>query len=267
MVVKVDRSHDFLSCKQIIDIDIDSCQKPMQGRTDVGLTKNSSLGIDAISWKTKGDALFHLIRRAILLRELQAGEALKEPQIGRDFHCSQGTVREALMRLQEEGLVKRRGYSGTTVTRSSLNECVQMAEIRIKLEMEGIRHAVEAFTDDDFDEVEGCLSDMDRAADQDDFYALSELDRRFHQTLFHRSGMTALEPILTRCMLHMHLQTFGHSVPAHQTRQLTPTEAHQPILDAVRRRSADDAAAALCDHINLTINQWSPPLKSAMNSR
>lgn len=230
----------------------------------MGLTNNSLLGSGVGPWRTKGDALFHTIRRAILLRELQAGETLTEPQIGRDFNCSQGTVREALMRLQEDGLVQRRGYSGTIVTRSSLIEGVQMAEIRIKLEMEGVRHAIDEFTDDDFAETQDCLSQMDSAAQEDDSYALSELDRKFHQTLFRRSGLNALEPILNRCMLHMHLQTFGH--PKTGNRQGTPTEAHQPILDALRSRNADDAAVALRDHINLTISLWSPPLKSAMDS-
>ena len=229
------------------------------------LTKNSSLGQGLIPWKTKGDALFHEIRRAILLREIQAGETLSEPQIGSKFNFSQGTVREALMRLQEEGLVQRRGYHGTTVTRSSLIEGVQMAEIRIKLEMEGVRHATDGLIEDDFAELQDCLSRMDAAAKQSDSYALSELDRKFHLTLFRHSGMNALEPILTRCMLHMHLRTFGHSKPA--KRPVTPTEAHQPILDALRGGNADDAAAALCDHINLTISLWSPPLKSAMDSR
>lgn len=235
------------------------------GHSNMELTKNSSLGKSSVPWKTKTDALFHEIRRAILLRELQAGEALTESQIGRDFNCSQGTVREALMRLQEEGLVQRRGYHGTTVTRSSLVEGAQMAEIRIKLEMEGVRHAIDAFTDDDFAEIQDCLSQMDRAAEDGDPYALGEFDRKFHQTLFHRSGLTALEPILKRCMLHMHLQTFGNPKP--ELRQVTPTEAHQPILDALQRRNAEDAAEALLDHINQTISLWSPPLRSAMDSR
>lgn len=230
----------------------------------MGLTKNPSIGQSVLAWKTKGDALFHAIRRAILLRELQAGETITEPQIGRDFNCSQGTVREALMRLQEEGLVQRRGYHGTTVTRSSLIEGVQMAEIRIKLEMEGARHAIDAITDDDVAEAQDCLSHMDHAAQEGDSYALSELDRKFHLTLFRPSGMSALEPILTRCMLHMHLQTFGHASPAN--RQALPTQVHQPILDALHRRNAADLAAALSDHINLTIGLWSPPLKSAMES-
>jgi DNA-binding GntR family transcriptional regulator len=87
------------------------------------------------------------------LRELRAGKSLTKPQIGRDFGCSQATVCATLMRLQEEGLVKKRGYHGTTVTRNLLAEGVLMAEIRIKFEMEGVRHATEALSDDDFSRI------------------------------------------------------------------------------------------------------------------
>lgn len=227
-------------------------------------TQKSPFGTGPIALRTKGDALFHEIRRAILLRELQAGETLTEPTIGREFNCSQGTVREALMRLQEEGLVQRRGYHGTIVTRSSLAEGVQMAEIRIKLEMEGGRHAIDKFSDDEFPEIEHCLLQMDRAAEADDAYALSELDRNFHLALFRHSGLTALEPILTRCMLHMHLQTFGNPRP--ETRPVMPTQAHRPILDALKSKDAEAAANALREHISRTIGLWSPHLKSAMEA-
>ena len=231
----------------------------------MGQTQKSLFGNGPIALKTKGDALFHEIRRAILLRELQAGETLTEPMIGRQFNCSQGTVREALMRLQEEGLVQRRGYHGTTVTRPTLPECVQMAEIRIQLEMEGVRHAATKLSDDDIAAIEASLQEMDHAAETNDAYALSELDRNFHLTLFRHSGLTALEPILTRCMLHMHLQTFGNPRPG--KRPITPTEAHKPILDALKDRDAEAAANALRDHINRTIGLWSPHLKSAMDAR
>ena len=231
----------------------------------MGLTQKSLFGNAAIASKTKGDALFHEIRRAILLRELQAGESLTEPNIKREFNCSQGTVREALMRLQEEGLVQRRGYHGTTVTRSTLAEGVQMAEIRIQLEMEGARHAIDKLSGGNIAEIEEYLRQMDHAAETNDAYALSELDRNFHLTLFRHSGLAALEPILTRCMLHMHLQTFGNPRPG--KRSIMPTEAHQPILIELKNRNAEAAANALCDHIKHTIGLWSPNLKSAMDAR
>lgn len=214
---------------------------------------------------TKGDALFHALRRAILLREIQPGDPLTESQIAREFTCSQGTVREALMRLQEEGLVNRRGYRGTTASRSSLSEAVQMAEIRIKLEVEGIRRTAELATDKDFATFESFLSGMKQAIIDGDDYALSEQDRKFHLAIFHCSGLDALEPILRRCMLHMHLQTFGH--PPSEIATLTPEAAHRPILDALYQRDPDKSADTISTHINKTISLSAPSLKSALDAR
>ncbi|MGI9357700.1 MAG: GntR family transcriptional regulator [Rhizobiaceae bacterium] len=213
---------------------------------------------------TKGHTVYHAIRRAILLREIDAGAPLTEQQVGQEFNCSQGTVREALMRLQEEGLVQRRGYRGTSISRSSLAEVVQMAEIRIKLEVEGINHSAKLLKDKDIIGFENHLNEMDNAVESDDSYAFSELDRLFHLEIFRCSGLQALEPILTRCMLHMHLQTFGH--PREGVVRELPTAAHAPIMDGLRQRDAVKATDAMRKHILTTIRRWSPPLDSAMSS-
>ncbi len=224
--------------------------------------KTKSPDENRFSSLTKGNVVYHAIRRAILLREVDAGEPLTEQQVGKEFNCSQGTVREALMRLQEEGLVQRRGYRGTTVSRSSLTEVVQMAEIRIKLEVEGIHHSAKRLREKNFAELESYLNEMDAAVENDDPYALSELDRLFHLSVFHSSGLQSLEPILTRCMLHMHLYTFGN--PPENTDMLIPTVAHAPILEGLRQGDSEKAAEAVRNHILATIHLWSPSLESAM---
>lgn len=213
---------------------------------------------------TKGSAVFHGIRRAILLREIDAGQPLIEQQIGREFNCSQGTVREALMRLQEEGLVQRRGYKGTFVLRSSIAEAAQMADIRIKLEVEGISRAVTVFEEPDLAELDDYLQRMEKSYAEDDAYASSELDRTFHLAIFQRSGLPALEPILKRCMLHMHMMTFGN--PAYEVDPISPIEAHRPIMEALRARDGQQAASAIRNHINEVASRWSPQLKSALDA-
>jgi len=237
----------------------------MAGPVREKFVKNQNSTIDyRFPSLTKGDTVFHAIRRAILLREVDAGQPLTEQQIGKEFNCSQGTVREALMRLQGEGLVQRRGYRGTTVCRSSLAEAAQMAEIRIKLEVEGISRAVNLFKEQDFTEIEEYPAKMEQVAQTGDSYALSELDRTFHLVIFRRSGLLALEPILKRCMLHMHLQTFGN--PEADREGFSPTQAHQPIIDALRARDPERAAMAMKEHISAIISLGSPSLKSALDA-
>ncbi len=214
---------------------------------------------------TKGSVVYHSIRRSILLREINAGDPLTEQLIGSEFNCSQGTVREALMRLQEEGLVQRRGYRGTSVSHSSLAEVVQMAEIRIKLETEAVAHSVPNLKDANIIEFENCLSEMETAFENKDAYALSELDRSFHLALYRCANFPNLEPILTRCMLHMHLQTFANSHAKFSSDP--PTRAHMKILKALRKRNSEKAADAIKNHVMDIISRWSPSLKSALDLR
>lgn len=222
-------------------------------------------GQGRIAALTKGNALYHELRRLILLGQIAPDAPMTESQIGQEFACSQGTVREALMRLQEEGLVKRRGYRGTTASRSSPGEVVQMVRIRIELEANAIRRTAILATDRDLAEIERVLAAMNRALADGDEYALSELDREFHLTIFHCSGQEVLEPILRRCMLHMHLQTFGQA--PHGERIETPESAHRPILDALYQRDPDLAAEVVSAHINRMISLRAPHLREAMKDR
>jgi len=211
---------------------------------------------------TKGSTVFHAVRRLILLGEIQSDQPLVEQHLGREFNCSQGTVREALMRLQEEGLVERRGYRGTIIAQTGIAEAIQMARIRLDLEVEGIRHAALSFDDTELDEIRGMLNNMEKVMVLGDQYAVSEIDRLIHLTIFRSSGLMALEPILKRCTLHMHRFTFGSEET--RDRRISPIESHQPILDALASHDPERAAEAMRTHIAEVIELWAPPLKSAL---
>lgn len=169
------------------------------------------------------------------------------------------------MALQEEGLVQRHDYRGTTVSHSSLAEVVQMAEIRIKLETEAVAHSVPNLKDAKIVELETCMAEMESTFKNEDAYALSELDRSFHLALFRCANFPNLEPILTRSMLHMHLQTFANSNAKFDSDP--PTRAHMKIIKALHKRDSDKAANAIKNHVMDVISRWSPSLKSALDLR
>ena len=212
----------------------------------------------------KGSVVYHAIRRGILLAELAPGQGLVEQQIAGELGCSQGTVREALLRLQEDGLVSRRGYQGTVVSATSPAEAAQMARIRIQIETTGIRRSASGFRAAAIDELERLIERSEAASRAADAYHCSELDRQFHVTIFQASGLAALEPILVRCALHMHRYTFR--LPHCTTRQHeSPVrEQHLAILGALARREPEAAARALQAHIEAVIDFWSPALRRAM---
>ncbi len=161
-----------------------------------------------LGWR-KSDIVYHTIRKSILLGERVPGEPLLEQKIGTEFGCSQGTVREALLRLEQDGLVHRRGYQGTVVSQTSEEEADQMIAIRMALECAGIRKSRGAFTEEMVTELTELTRAMDRATARGDYYTCAELDREFHAALFRGAGMPSLEPILMRCVLHTHRQFYN----------------------------------------------------------
>jgi GntR family transcriptional regulator, rspAB operon transcriptional repressor len=218
----------------------------------------------------KSNAVYHSVKRAILLRRIEPGQALLEQQIAGAMGCSQGTVREALLRLEQDGLVSRRGYHGTVVSTTSLEEAAQMARIRISLETESARRAAECCSDDDFARFDIVIDRIAEAEVRHDGYALSELDREFHLTIFQRARLTTLEPILTRCALHVHRYTFGNGpvgvTPDNRTGLPSSAEQHRMVRNALATRDPEIAAQAMRDHIETIIGYWSPELLTLVRS-
>lgn len=220
---------------------------------------------DGISLKIrKGNAVYHLLKTAILLGDLKPGKAIGEQAIAARMGCSQGTVREGLLRLQEDGLVQRRGYRGTFVSETTIEEAAEMAAIRIQLEAAAIRRAAESHGETERQRLIDILERMEEAGKNGDSYALSELDRMFHLTLFEASGMPILEPVLSRCALHMHRYTFANNPQKSGT---SPMKAHQSILDALDSRQGDRAAEAVTAHIEAVLERWSPELLKSVRKR
>ena len=90
----------------------------------------------------KSAAAFHALKHDIMLGELAPGTSLVELELAARFGCSQGTVREALLLLQEEGLVLRQGHRGTQVSDCTVDEAIEMFRVRQQIECNGIERAI-----------------------------------------------------------------------------------------------------------------------------
>jgi DNA-binding GntR family transcriptional regulator len=175
-----------------------------------------------------------------------------------------------LLRLEQDGLVTRRGYHGTVVSTTSLEEAAQMARIRISLETESARRAAESCTESDLARLDAVIGRIAEAEVRHDGYALSELDREFHRTIFQRARLATLEPILTRCALHVHRYTFGNGpigvTPDNRAGLPSSADQHREVRDALATRDPDAAAGTMRDHIESIIGYWSPELLKAVRS-
>jgi DNA-binding GntR family transcriptional regulator len=195
----------------------------------------------------KAGAAFNALKRDIMLGTLAPGTGLTELELAARFQCSQGTVREALLQLQEEGLVRRRGHRGTQVSECTEDEAIEMFRLRQQIEGNGMARVMRARSRTLVKELDSLLDKMLLAAAAGDELELAAFDRDFHRRIFEDANLPALDPILHRCLVHNHRFKISRSPMA---RDLEATALrHRSIIDAVESGDAGRATAAMRHHI------------------
>ena len=198
------------------------------------------------------DAIYAAVRRRIVLNELQPGVVLTELGLAADLSCSQGPVREALMRLQEDGLVLRNGHRGTVVTPLNPEEASEILALRRRIEVRAAPRAAQAVDAQALDRLTALRARMTDAAKAKDAYALIEIDTEFHLAIFRLSGLMALEQILVRCILHSHRQKLWE--PRHRRSLLQTAARHDALLALLAARDGQGLAKALGEHIDTIVD-------------
>jgi len=205
------------------------------------------VGRQAAAKPAKSTGAFNALKRDILLGTLPAGTALTELDLAAHFGCSQGTVREALLQLQEEGLVLRQGHRGTQVSACTADEAIEMFRVRQQIECNGITRVIKAPSRTLLSDLRLLLDEMMDAARQGDELELASCDRDFHRRIFLDAGLPALDPILHRCLVHNHRFKISRSTTP---RDLVATaQRHGSIIEAIESGDAARSVAALHHHI------------------
>jgi len=160
--------------------------------------------------------VYHQLREAIVDGTLPASAPLTELALAAQYNVSRTPVREALRRLEQDGLVER-GARGMQVRGRSPEEILEIYEVRITLEAAAARAAAERRTDLDLLKLEQVHAAM-LAASTDDPERLATTNRKFHEAIWAMSHNATLIDLLGR--LHAHLiryrETIGAALPGWQ---------------------------------------------------
>lgn len=198
------------------------------------------------------DAIYATVKRRIVLNELRPGVVLTELGLAADLGCSQGTVREALMRLQEDGLVLRSGHRGTVVTPLNPEEAGEILALRRRIEMRAAPRVVRSVDARALERLAALKARMVDAAEAGDDYGLIVLDTSFHLDIFRLANLRALEQILVRCILHSHRQKLWE--PRHRRPLIETAKRHDALYDRLEARDGQGLADALAEHIDTIVD-------------
>ena len=215
------------------------------------------------------DGVYGQLLQDIMAGGLSAGDRLpSENQLAQRFSVSRPVVREALQRLQSDGVVVARQGSGTYVQRSppqhvaeltnefSLHEVLQSLELRMALEELSARLAARHRTDEQLRAIEQARAALAKVFGQGQ--QAKEADYAFHRAIALASGngllAQALEQLSDRVMGGMNV-TLSLTREASRQRRDRVLDEHDRIVHAIRIGDADSAAIAMRYHLDQARNR------------
>lgn len=202
--------------------------------------KTTDLG----SMPSPADVIFESLREAIVEGSLQDGETLRQDHIARLFNVSRIPVREALARLEEQGLVTTQRHKGAVVSSLSIEEIAEMFEFRSLVEGEVIRHSVRNITDATLAEAKAYA---DAFAAEPDSGRWATLNRQFHYALYRDCARPYHLQIVSKALDKIARYLRAQLVLTHGIERAR--REHEGILRAAMARDADAAAELTRAHI------------------
>ena len=210
-----------------------------------------SVSLKPIRSLSKSKEVFNAVRSAILSGALQPGDALKEAHLARELHVSQVPVREALLQLEHLGLVVRIPDKGTTVTKLSRAEALELLEVRAHLEELAFCLAAKHLTEDAVKELRQCVADIEKEITGNNHYAAAEADLRFHSTVWKIAGNHVLERTLERlCSSVLAFVSLKRHSAKESLRETIGQ--HSTLLKVLEEGTPNEIVAAVREHINPT---------------
>ena len=218
----------------------------------------------------RSDTVYQSLRRAIIEQALQPAMRLPEDTIGEQFGVSRTIVRQALNRLQMEGLVETRPHHGAYVAKPTLEEARDVFETRRCLEREVVRKLVERVSVSGLDALDAHIAQEDRVRDgpRRDGPRSIRLAGEFHVVMAELTGNKVLaryvSEVVSRCSLILAIYSQRHSSDC-------AVDEHRRIVQAIRDNDVAAAMQIMDAHLGAVearaalVEDPSPDLKTVLN--
>ncbi|QIZ76855.1 GntR family transcriptional regulator [Ferrimonas lipolytica] len=198
--------------------------------------------------KTRTQMVVEVLREKILCGEISAGEPLRQSNLANELNVSRIPVREALLQLEAEGLVKFEAHKGATATELSLVQMDELFELRALIEPPLLKRSVPNLSDVQLALAADYLEQLDAALQSENTIdSWSELNSLFHQCLYEGADrphtIEVVRGLNTSSDRYIRLQLLlAGGRP-------TAEQEHHQLLKLCQQRNADGAALLLEQHI------------------
>lgn len=193
------------------------------------------------------DVVFNNLRQAILTGELKPGERLMEIHLANKLGVSRTPIREAIRKLELEGLVimiPRRGAEVAQITEKSMNDVL---EVRESLDALCVELACDRITDQGLEALKAAKETFEQCVKTKDNRKIAQADIAFHDIIVQATGNQRLIQLVNNLAEQMYRYRFEYIKDSSQ--HATLIEEHSHIYQSLLAKDKEAAAAAARTHI------------------
>lgn len=194
------------------------------------------------------DVVFNTLRQAILRGELKPGERLMEIQLANKLGVSRTPIREALRKLELEGLVHmvpRKGAEVADITEKSLRDVL---EVRKALEELSVQLACEKITEEEIDKLRRAAVRFKETLQDQDVTKIAEADVEFHDIIYMATDNQKLILLLNNLREQMYRYRVEYLKNEEAYDQLIAE--HEELIENISKRNKEEATRIMCQHID-----------------
>ncbi|MGF6508055.1 GntR family transcriptional regulator [Paraburkholderia sp. 32] len=197
--------------------------------------------------------VFERLREMILSLELTPGTVLSRAELANRYGLSQTPVRDALMKLGEEGLVDIYPQHATVVSQINVTSALQAHFLRRSIELEVVRTLAEQRDATLIAELRLTIARQTELLDLKNYEQFSLLDQAFHRQMYEAAGVPQLWDLVRRLSGHIdRLRRLNLPV---EGKTIAVVRDHTEIVDAIDKGDVEAAQAALRKHLSGTLSQ------------
>ena len=193
------------------------------------------------------DIAYESLKHAIITGELTPGSRIVETVYANKLHISRTPLREALRKLELDGLVTYEHRRGVIVCAFTLSDIEEVFMIRNAMMMLLLPSVVDRATQEDLDALNGVVAQMDAALEKDDCEALAVLNRQFHARLEHISDKKRILSVIDG--QEEYIIRFSAIAIASLTHRKAANDEHHEMVELLKNKDLEALKSLMQQHL------------------
>lgn len=207
------------------------------------------------------DVVFNTLRQSILKGTLKPGQRLMEIHLAKQLGVSRTPVREAIRKLELEGLVVTLPRKGAEVAQITEKDLKDVVEVRCALEELAVELACQRITTAQIVQLKETVKEFEHTMKNKDVTALAEIDVKFHDIIFTATDNQRLMQMINNLREQMYRYRLEHLKDVKEHDLLI--KEHELIISALQKKDIKKAKETMVHHINKQIFSVSQALRES----